>query len=90
VETVTRAEVPGRPGLMVFEVRRRDRGPLLVVWEQRDSFDGEDEPPVAFDWPWPAARADAVDALGQVQPAELRDGRVALQVSLTPLFVSAG
>jgi hypothetical protein len=23
--------------------------PLLVVWEQRDSFDGEDEPPVAFD-----------------------------------------
>jgi hypothetical protein len=25
----------------------------------------EDEPPVAFDWPWPAARATAVDALGQ-------------------------
>ena len=90
VEEVTRVEVPGRPGLSLFQVRRRWRGPLLVVWERRDSFDGEDEPPVAFDWPWPAARATAVDALGQPQPAEVRDGRVALRVSLTPLFVAAG
>jgi hypothetical protein len=41
------------------------RGPLLVVWDQRDPFHGEDEPPVAFDWPCPSARATAVDALGQ-------------------------
>jgi hypothetical protein len=90
VEQVTRVEVPGRPGLSLFQVRRRGRGPLLVVWERRDSFHGEDQPPVAFDWPWPAARATAVDALGQAQPADVRDGRVALQVSLTPLFVAAG
>jgi hypothetical protein len=90
VEDVTRAEVPGRPGLLLFQVRRRGRGPLLVVWERSNSFDGEDEPPVAFDWPWPAARATAVDALGQAQPAEVRDGRVTLRVSLTPLFVAAG
>ena len=90
VEEVTHVEVPGRPGLSLFQVRRRERGPLLVVWERRDSFDGEDEPPVAFDWPWPAAQATAVDALGQAQPAEVRDGRVALRVSLTPLFVAAG
>jgi hypothetical protein len=30
-----------------------------------------------------------VDALGQARPVELRDGRVELQVSLTPLFVAA-
>jgi Beta-galactosidase len=90
VEQATRVEVPGRPGLSLFQVRRRGRGPLLVVWEWRDSFHGEDEPPVAFDWPWPAAQATAVDALGQAQPAEVRDGRVALRVSLTPLFVAAG
>ncbi|HEX8133268.1 MAG TPA: hypothetical protein VF880_07545 [Actinomycetes bacterium] len=90
VEEVTRVEVPARPGLSLFQVRRRGRGPLLVVWEPRVSFDGEDEPPVAFDWPWPAVGATAVDALGQAQPAEVRDGRVALRVSLTPLFVAAG
>jgi hypothetical protein len=60
-----------------------------VIWQQRDSFHGEDEPPVAFDWPWPAGYAVAVDALGQTQPVELRYGRVLLQVSLTPLFVTA-
>jgi hypothetical protein len=90
VEQVTRVPVPERPGLFLFEVRRRDRGPLLVVWDRRDAFDGEDEPPVAFDWPWPAARADAVDALGQAQPAKVVDGRVELAVSLTPVFVAAG
>jgi hypothetical protein len=89
VDGVTRLEVPGRPGLLLFDVRRRGRGPLLAVWEQRDPFDGEDEPPVAFDWPWPAARAAAVDALGQAQAAEVRDGRVRLEVSLTPVFVAA-
>ena len=89
VDGVTRLQVPARPDLMLFEVRRRGRGPLLVVWEQRDPFDGEDEPPVAFDWPWPAARAAAVDALGQAQPAEVLDGRVTLEVSLTPVFIAA-
>jgi hypothetical protein len=89
VDGVTRREVPERPNLLVFEVRRHRRGPLLVVWEQRDAFDGEDEPPVAFDWPWPAARAVAVDALGQAQPAEVLDGRLKLQVPLTPVFIAA-
>jgi hypothetical protein len=89
VEEVTRAEVPDRPELFVFEVARRGRGPLLVVWEQRDAFTGEDQPPVAFDWPWPAAQAHAVDALGQAQPAAVRDGQVELAVSLTPVFVAA-
>jgi len=88
VEGVTRLEVPDRPSLLLFDVRRRGRGPLLVTWEQRDSFDGEDEPPVAFSWPWPAARASAVDALGQPQPTEVVDGRVALLVSSNPLFVT--
>jgi hypothetical protein len=90
VDSVVRVEVPGRPSLYLFEVRRRGRGPLLVVWDQRDSFSGEDDPPVAFDWPWPEARAAAVDAFGQPQPAEVRDGRVHLEASITPLLVTAG
>jgi hypothetical protein len=45
VDSVVRIEVPGRPSLYLFEVRRRGLGPLLVVWDQRDSFSGEDDPP---------------------------------------------
>jgi hypothetical protein len=89
VDGVVRIEVPGRPGINLFEVGRRGREPLLVVWERRDSFSGEDGPPVPFDWPWPAPRAAAVDALGQPQPAEVHDGRVHLRVSDTPLLLSA-
>ena len=89
VDSVTRLEVPERPSVYLFEVHRGGRGPLLVVWNQRDSFHGEDEPTIAFDWPWPAAQAKAVDALGQAQPAAAHDGQVHLQVSVTPLFVTA-
>jgi hypothetical protein len=86
VERVALVEVPGRPSLRLFEVERRGRGPMLVVWEQRDAFTGEDQPPVAFDWPWPAAEATVVDAFGRAQPAEVGDGRLRLQVSGTPLL----
>ncbi|HWD46510.1 MAG TPA: hypothetical protein VHM23_22850 [Actinomycetota bacterium] len=89
VDSVVRIEVPGRPGIYLFEVGRRGREPLLVVWERRDSFGGEDDPPVPFDWPWPATRARAVDALGQRQPAEVAGGRVRLRVSDTPVLLSA-
>jgi hypothetical protein len=89
VERVTRLEMPDRPGLFLFEVRRRGRGPLLVAWDHRDAFAGEDEPPVGLAWPWPAAEAGAVDALGQAQPAKVVDGRVELAVSVTPVFVAA-
>jgi hypothetical protein len=89
VERVTRSEVPGRPSLRLFEVDRRDRGPLVVVWDQRDSFTGEDQPPVPLDWPWSPPAARAVDAFGHAQPAEPGDGRLRLQVAATPLFVTA-
>jgi hypothetical protein len=85
---VTRLAVPERSGLFLFEVRRRGRGPLLVAWDHRDAFAGEDGPPVGLAWPWPAARAGAMDALGHAQPVEVADGRVELAVSVTPVFVA--
>jgi hypothetical protein len=90
VERVARTEVPGRSALYLFEVRRRGRDRLLVVWDHRDSFSGEDDPPVPFDWPWPTPRATAVDAFGHPHPAEVREGRLHLQVSNTPVFLTAG
>jgi Beta-galactosidase len=89
VESVNQVKVPAQPELFLFEARRAGQGPLLVVWVQRDSFTGADEPPVTFDWIWPATQASAVDALGQLQSVELHDGRLTTQVSLTPLFITA-
>jgi hypothetical protein len=62
---------------------------MLVRWIQRDSFTGEEGPPVTFDWIWPAAQVSGVDALGQEQSVELHDGRLTAQASLTPLFITA-
>jgi hypothetical protein len=89
VERVAHIAVPERPGLCLFEVQRGARGPLLVVWAARDPFTGEDEPPVPFEWPWRAPQARAIDALGQRQPVEVRNGRVALPVGITPIFIGA-
>jgi hypothetical protein len=70
-------------------VDRAGRVPLLVVWERRDGFDAEDEAPVAFTTDWASAAARAVDALGAPVPAEVRDGRLEMAISLTPVFVEA-
>ncbi|GAA4572211.1 hypothetical protein [Planotetraspora kaengkrachanensis] len=88
VRSVTRVEVADRPTLYAFEVDRAGREPLLVLWDHRDMFDGEDAPPVAVTWPWPATSATATDALGGVPSVQLHDGRIELEVSITPIFVT--
>jgi hypothetical protein len=89
--TVSRIATSGRPGLYAFEVDRPGRGPLLVLWDHRDPFDGEDEPPAAVTWPWPAATATLTDAFGHGWTARCQDGQIRLPLSVTPLFVeSAG
>ena len=82
------ARVTGdRPGLRAFEVDRPGRGPLLVIWDHRDPFDGEDEPPVEVTWPWPEATATLTDVFGRTWTARHQDGQIRLPVSVTPLFV---
>jgi hypothetical protein len=85
VVDVTRIE----PELHAYRVERAGRGPLLVVWERRDTFDGEDEPPVPVSLPWPAPEATAVDVFGGPHPVEVGDDRVRLMVSDTPVFISS-
>ena len=84
---VSRVTAAGPPGLYAFEVDRAGRGPLLVVWDHRDPFDGEDEPPVEVTWPWPATAATVTDAFGRTQTVSGQDAQIRLEVSLTPLFV---
>lgn len=87
VERVRRLDVPGHPAIFLFEATRRGRAPVYVVWEQRDTFSGEDAPATPFEWSWTAKRARAVDAFGQPVAARVDGGHVHLEVSVTPVFV---
>ena len=68
-QAVTQAEDSSQPTLQAFEVHRAGRGPLLVFWDYRDAFHGEDEPPVTVSWPWTEGAATAVDASAGPWPA---------------------
>jgi hypothetical protein len=87
VREVKRIDVPGKPSIFLFRVDRGSRGPVLVVWERRDEFTGEDLPAVPFDYPWTATGATATDAFGKTVSVRVADGRLHLDISLTPVFV---
>ena len=87
---VKRVEIHEKPSVFFFEVQRGARGPVFVVWERRDEFTGEDSPAVPFDCDWKTGKATAVDALGQNVPVQVADGRLHLQISLTPVYLEPG
>jgi hypothetical protein len=89
-QTVSRITPPDQPGtLRAFEVKRAGREPLLVLWDHRDPFDGEDQPPVPVTWPWPAEAAAVTDAFGQTWTGPAPDGRLRLAVTDTPLLIES-
>ncbi|MBO0781228.1 MAG: hypothetical protein J2P37_20610 [Ktedonobacteraceae bacterium] len=87
IEQVQRIEIPERPAIYLFEVRRRERGPLLVVWERRDTFGGEEDPAVPFEWPWSTSKAQAIDVFGEAVSVQVDGGYLHLSVSVTPVFI---
>ena len=87
--SVARVTTGDRPGLRAFEVDRPGRGPLLVIWDHRDPFDGEDEPPAEVTWPWPAPAATVTDVFGRTSTVSGQHGQIRLPVSVTPLLVEA-
>jgi hypothetical protein len=89
VERVTRLDTADQPTRYAFQVERAGRGRLLVVWDHRDPFDGEDRPPVPVTLPWPDATASGVDAFGHTRPVVVDQASVRAEVSLTPLFITA-
>jgi hypothetical protein len=89
---VSTVRLEGHPGISAFEVDLAEHGRLLVLCDQRDAFAGEDEPPVPARLPWPAGEhgaAAVTDAFGATSVVLAEHGLVSLQVSDTPLFVTA-
>jgi hypothetical protein len=85
--SVSRVPAGDQPSLYAFEVDRPGRGPLLVIWDHRDPFDGEDDPPVEVTWPWPTSAAAVTDVFGGTRTTRRQDGQIRLPVSGTPLFL---
>jgi hypothetical protein len=86
---VRRLETPDQPATYLFEISRAGRGPLLVAWQRHDGFGAEDEPPALFSTHWPSPNAVALDAFGAPVPAEVRDTRLRVPLSVTPVFIEA-
>jgi hypothetical protein len=86
--TVSRITPDSQPEtLRAVEATRTGRGPLLVLWDHRDPFDGEDQPPVSVIWPWPAESATVTDAFGHSGIVWSRNAQLSLLVSDTPLLI---
>lgn len=79
--------LPAEAGIVAVEVVRQGRGPLHVVWAEADAFAGEDQPARPLSWPWPHPAAAIVDALGASRDVAPRDGRLELDVTVTPLLI---
>ena len=73
----------------VFDVEREGRAPLVALWDHRDAFDGEDQPPVPVAVPSPAVAATAVDVFGVPQKVAVVDGELRMMLTDTPVFVAA-
>jgi hypothetical protein len=72
-----------------FTVERDGRSPLLVTWDHRDTFDGEDQPPIPVSLPWTAPKATAIDAFGSPHQVEVHDERLHTLLTDTPVFITA-
>ena len=68
-------------------MERQGRGPLFALWDDRDTFAGEDEPAVQVFLPWQAETATVTDAFGVVSTIRRDEDQLALAVSATPVFV---
>jgi hypothetical protein len=72
-----------------YRLVRTDGTTVLVAWDVRDPFDGEDQPAVEVSLPWDAPSASAIDAFGAPVTSTVDGSRVTLRLTDTPVFVTS-
>jgi hypothetical protein len=87
VNAVERVPIADAPGVHAFRLCRPGQQPVHVLWDQRDAFDGECQPPREFALGWQDADASVIDVFGAVQPAVVHSHTLRLSLTDTPLFV---
>jgi len=87
--TATRIEACD-PTVWLYEILRADGSTIYVIWHQRDSFDGEDEPAfeATFEVPW--AAVEAIDVFGEAVEPQFDSGMVTMPITDTPVFLTEG
>jgi hypothetical protein len=87
---IARVQTPDQPRIRMFEVQSQGGRPVRwVIWHHGDPFHAENDAPVRFAWRWSGPSATAIDAFGQAVSVRVREGQIALEVGLTPIFISA-
>jgi hypothetical protein len=71
-----------------YLVERPSRGPLWIAWAEGDTFDGEDCESSAVALPWDSSTAAAIDTFGAPVPTDIHDGKVHVDLTVTPVFIS--
>ena len=75
-------------GVRAYRAIGPDHGPVTVLWKDGDLIDGEREPPTRVQLDWREPTISAADALGVPVPVSVDGGKVALEVPVTPVFLS--
>ncbi len=87
IKTVRRLDLPEQPLLYFFEITRAGKSNLYIAWENRDAFAGEDQPATHYLLPFTGTAAKATELFGHAVPAAIANGNLAIDLSLTPVFI---
>jgi hypothetical protein len=87
ISKVEKIEDGGRHSIYMYKVYRQDQHPLFIIWERRDAFSGDEQPPAPLRMAWEAPGAFAVDALGQTIPVEFYSREISLGVTDMPIYL---
>jgi hypothetical protein len=85
-ESVVKVETDS-PDIYLFEVTRYDDGKLYVVWEKRDQFSGEDEPPIDFTFRVPWQSVYSCELFGSQAIIPVINGDLTIAITDTPIFI---
>lgn len=73
--------------IFLFKITRYGVDDLLIGWEKRDRFHGENEPPTNLSLQISAENVKITDVFGNNEVQHVKEGSIQLQLTDTPLFV---
>jgi len=87
IKTIKKIDIPEKQLLYLFEIVRTDKSIMYAAWEKRDPFSGEDQPATHYILPWSENNAKATDIFGKMISATVSEGKLTIDVSVTPVFI---